>query len=79
MFHAVCQNPHLFTYVIADSSSGTWIDSDFTDGTNSAAFKFRTSAYGEKVVDIVTNNNQCGFTLWGRDDGPIAGKPSARC
>jgi hypothetical protein len=54
--------------------TGTWLDSDFTDGTVSAALKFRTAAYGEKVQDTITNSQQCGSTLFGTDDGPIAGE-----
>ncbi|THW90562.1 hypothetical protein D6D15_04485 [Aureobasidium pullulans] len=50
----------------------TWVDSDYTDGTVSAALKFRTSAYGENVQDTVGNNDHCAFTIFGKDDGPIA-------
>lgn len=58
--------------------TGTWVDSDYTDGTVSASLKFRTSAYGENVQDTVGNNDHCAFTIFGKDDGPIAGK-SNKC
>lgn len=59
---------------MTDLITGTWVDSDYTDGTVSAALKFRTSAYGENVQDTVGNNDHCAFTIFGKDDGPIAGK-----
>jgi hypothetical protein len=63
---------------MTDLIPGTWVDSDYTDGTVSAAMKFRTSAYGENVQDTVGNNDHCAFTIFGKDDGSIAGK-SNRC
>ncbi|KEQ78740.1 hypothetical protein M438DRAFT_340401 [Aureobasidium pullulans EXF-150] len=56
----------------------TWVDSDYTDGTVSAAMKFRTSAYGENVQDTVGNNDHCAFTIFGKDDGSIAGQLAKR-
>ncbi|KAL2026277.1 hypothetical protein VTO58DRAFT_103461 [Aureobasidium pullulans] len=56
----------------------TWVDSDYTDGTVSASLKFRTSAYGENVQDNVGNNDHCAFTIFSKDDGPIAGQPAKR-
>ena len=63
---------------MTDLITGTWVDSDYTDGTVSASLKFRTSAYGENVQDTVGNNDHCAFTIFGKDDGPIAGK-SNKC
>lgn len=36
--------------------------------------KFDVNAYGEKVQDTVDNSRQCGATMFGPDNGPIAGK-----
>jgi len=51
----------------------TWIDADHTNGIPDAALKFDTAAYGEQVEDTVNNNRGCAFTIYGADNGPIAG------
>lgn len=35
--------------------------------------KFRVKAYGDEVNDTLANSHECGSTLWGTEDGPIAG------
>lgn len=50
----------------------TWLDGDHTNDILSAALKFDTAAYGENVEDTI-GNDACAFTLWGNDNGPIAG------
>ncbi|KAF2999896.1 hypothetical protein E8E13_008461 [Curvularia kusanoi] len=56
----------------------TWLDADHTNEIESAALKFDTGAYGESVQDAIDNGEGCTFTLWGSDNGPIAGQPGAR-
>ncbi|KAF7195304.1 hypothetical protein HII31_03510 [Pseudocercospora fuligena] len=56
----------------------TWLDADFTDGTVSASLKFPIKAYGEKAEDTVAKSNQCGSTIFGKDNGPIAGQPATK-
>ena len=50
----------------------TWLDGDHTNDIESAALKFDTAAYGDNVQDTI-GNDACAFTLWGNDNGPIAG------
>jgi hypothetical protein len=55
--------------------SGTWIDKDFTDGTLSAAFKFRTDAYGKEVQETYDNEEWCQATIFSESSNAISGKP----
>lgn len=50
----------------------TWLDGDHTNDIGAAALKFDTAAYGEKVSDTI-GNDACKFTIFGSDNGPIAG------
>lgn len=52
----------------------TWLDADHTGDAPSAALKFYTPGYGEKVQDTIDNAKSCEYTLWGPDEGPINGK-----
>ncbi|KAM3479769.1 hypothetical protein MY5147_001542 [Beauveria neobassiana] len=56
----------------------TWLDEDHTDDVASAALKFKTTAYAEKVKDTLKNAQACQYTLWGPDNGPINAKPGRR-
>lgn len=56
----------------------TWLDGDHTDGTPSAAMKFKTKAYGQDVKSTVDNKEACKYTIWGEDDAPINGQPGRR-
>jgi hypothetical protein len=51
----------------------TWLDGDHTNDIKNAALKFDVSAYGEKVEDTV-GNDACAPTIYGADNGPIAGR-----
>lgn len=51
----------------------TWLDEDHSNGIESAALKFSSTAYGEKVVETKDKAKHCDFTLWGPDNGPING------
>ncbi|CZT24342.1 uncharacterized protein RCC_10065 [Ramularia collo-cygni] len=56
----------------------TWLDADGTDGTPSAAMKFRVDAYGEDPQGTLDSGNGCASTLWGPDQAPIAAAPAKR-
>lgn len=56
-----------------NSTSGTWIDKDFTDGTLSAAFKFRANAYGRDVEDTFDNEEWCNATIFSEWSNAISG------
>lgn len=51
----------------------TWLDEDHSNDIPTAALKFKTDAYAEKVEDTLKNDKACQFTLWGKDNGPING------
>jgi hypothetical protein len=55
---------------------GTWIDKDFTDGTLSAAFKFRTNAYGKEAQDTYDNEEWCQATIFSESSNAISGESS---
>ncbi|ORY16598.1 hypothetical protein BCR34DRAFT_597605 [Clohesyomyces aquaticus] len=55
----------------------TWLDADHTNDIANAALKFDVSAYGENVVETA-NNNACAPTIYGPDNGPLAGQPGKR-
>lgn len=50
----------------------TWIDANHSNDIASAALKFDVSAYGENVVDTA-NSDACAPTIYGADNGPLAG------
>lgn len=52
----------------------TWLDQDHTGDTPSAALKFKVTAYGENVTDVVDKGQGCKWTKFGPDNGPIDGK-----
>ena len=53
----------------------TWIDGDHTNTIGNAALKFDVGAYyDENVRDTLDRGAQCDATIWGRDNGPIAGE-----
>jgi hypothetical protein len=51
----------------------TWLDGDHTDDIANAALKFNTVAYGDSVNDTI-GKDVCAATIYGADNGPIAGR-----
>lgn len=51
----------------------TWIDANHSNDIVNAALKFDSGAYGENVVDTA-DNDACAPTIYGSDNGPIAGE-----
>ncbi|KAI4690666.1 uncharacterized protein J4E88_002138 [Alternaria novae-zelandiae] len=56
----------------------TWLDADHTNDIPSAALKFDVTAYGENVNETADANAGCDYTIYGEDNGPLAGKPGAK-
>lgn len=50
-----------------------WLDEDHSNDIKSAAMKFSTTAYGNKVTETVEKSHACDATKWGKDSGPING------
>jgi hypothetical protein len=50
----------------------TWIDGDHSNDIKIASLKFDVSAYGEEVLDTA-GKDACGPTIYGEDNGPLAG------
>lgn len=51
----------------------TWLDANGSNDIESAALKFSVDAYGSAVNETI-GNNACAPTIFGSDNGPIAGK-----
>ncbi|KAL6886271.1 hypothetical protein HDV57DRAFT_526135 [Trichoderma longibrachiatum] len=52
----------------------TWLDEDHSSDIRSASMKFAASAYGEDTESTLERKVMCHFTIWGPDNGPIAGE-----
>jgi hypothetical protein len=52
----------------------TWLDEDHSETVPSAALKFKVTAYGHDVSEVVKNGEGCKWTRYGPDNGPINGK-----
>ncbi|KAK3180621.1 hypothetical protein K4F52_008087 [Lecanicillium sp. MT-2017a] len=56
----------------------SWLDADHSNDLPYAAMKFSTYSYGDGITDTNDNSRACDATIFGRDQGPISGKPAKR-